>query len=107
MSIIRSGRKTFYTCMANDIYANKEISFKAKGVLGHLQSLPPDWKIYIEQLSTVSSDGIVAVRSAIDELIKYGYIIKKQLRNGNQFAGYEYIAYDTPQPIENIDNSED
>lgn len=53
---------------------DKRLSYKARGVLYYLLSKPDNWKGQIFDLVSMSEkDGISAVKSAIKELVKFGY----------------------------------
>lgn len=80
------------------------ISWKAKGILVYLLSLPDDWKIYESELSTHSCDGIKSTRSGIKELIKAGYIVRQKKRTKGRFMGYEYIVYEHPTVMPKTEN---
>ena len=82
--------------MINKEFLNDErLSAKAKGILTYLLSLPDDWKIYGEEITTHFADGVKSINSGIKELIKYGYIIRHQLRGEKgQFLNYEYCVYE-------------
>jgi len=47
----------------------------------YLLSLPEDWKIYVDEIVKHSTDGEAGLRSALKELIKYGYIKFERKRN--------------------------
>ena len=87
--------------MINKQFLNDErLSWKAKGILTYLLSMPDDWQIYENELVKHSKDGITSLKSGIKELIELGYIIRKQLRNEKgQFKGYEYCVYEIPAEI--------
>ena len=57
------------------------MSWKAKGLMTYLLSLPEDWKIYVDEIVKHSTDGEAGLRSALKELIKYGYIKFERKRN--------------------------
>lgn len=74
MKIIRKDKKDNFTTIDNAYLQNKKLSFKAKGIMTYILSLPDDWVIYIDQLIATSKDGEGSFRSGLDELIKAGYI---------------------------------
>ena len=85
-----------YTVIDNKALQDNSISWKAKGVLSYLLSLPDDWKIYLEELTEHTTDGITATRSAVQELIKAGYITRNQLKDDKgRFDSYEYVIHET------------
>lgn len=77
------------------------LSWKAKGLLAYLLSLPDDWTVRERDLAKRSKDGRDSTRSGIQELIKYGYVIRKRLHDENgKFDGWETIVYEVPQQVE-------
>lgn len=78
---------------------DKKLSWKAKGILSYLMSLPNDWKIYLSEISRHSSNGKESLRSGIIELIERGYIDRFENRNKKgQIKGYTYFVYEKPKP---------
>lgn len=84
---------------------DKSLSWKAKGLLCYMLSKYDNWKFYDTELVRHSADGITALRSAIGELKKAGYIVKRKIRNTKgQIIQHETIVYERPQPDhENLD----
>ena len=96
--ITRKKRKDNFTLINNDIFKRKDLSWKAKGLLCHLISLPDDWQIYVSQLSDVSKDGKESTANGIKELIKAGYILRRIERDEKgKFKGYDYLVSDEPE----------
>lgn len=88
------------TCI-NDV----RLSWKAKGILGYLLSLPDDWQIYQTELVKHSADGIKSLASGLKELENYGYLKKEYLRNEKgQFIGYNYSVYEVPTETPKAEN---
>ena len=80
-----------YIIMNKTILNDNQISWKAKGILAYLLSLPDDWQIYESEVASHSSDGLDSLSSGIKELIEQGYINRERKRNDNgQLKGYEY-----------------
>ena len=73
---------------------NSGLSWKAKGLLSFLLSLPDDWEINIEHLKTVSTDGKESTAKGIQELMKAGYIVRQNKREKGQFKGFDYSVYE-------------
>ncbi len=59
---------------------NKELTLKAKGLLSQMLSLPEDWDYTLAGLSQINREKIDAIREAIKELEKAGYIKRRQGR---------------------------
>lgn len=95
MAVLRKEKKNNFTIIDNAIFKDYALSYKAKGLLCQMLSLPDGWEWSIEGLTKLSSDGISAVRSALDELERAGYFRRRQVRKGNRIAGIEYIISET------------
>ena len=90
-----------YTTIDNAIFKDTRISFKAKGLLTTMLSLPPTWNYTIEGLSKLSKDGKDSIKTAMKELENYGYLERKQTRNDNgSFCDLEYFVYEKPHTKE-------
>ncbi len=91
----RSGKN--FTIVNNHYLDNKELSFKAKGLLTYLLRLPDTWKINIADLVKRSIDGRDSITSAINELINNNYCLRFQVRTEKgQFDSYDYVISDIP-----------
>ena len=74
MAVFRVERNTGYTVMSNHHLRNKELSLKAKGLLSQMLSLPEDWDYTLAGLSYINREKIDAIREAVRELERAGYI---------------------------------
>ena len=81
MAVFRVERTTGYTVMSNHHLRNKELSLKAKGLLSQMLSLPEDWDYTLAGLSYINRESIDAIRTAVWELEKAGYITRRQGRD--------------------------
>ena len=59
------------------IQKESDISWRALGLLTYLVSLPQDWSISIERLGKIRAEGRDAVRTAMNELVIAGYVVKR------------------------------
>lgn len=73
------------------------LSFKARGILDYLLSKPDHWEANIDELVKAGPDGKAAVRAGVDELIKFGYIARVQVRKDGKIAGWRLDTYETPE----------
>lgn len=97
---IVKNNKNPYTMINNHLLHDSNLSWKAKGILAYLLSLPDDWKVYETELVKHSRDGIDGLRSGINELIENGYIHRTRSRcDRGKFGGYEYSVYEVPNHI--------
>ena len=63
-----------YTVIGNEAAQDSSLSWKARGLLIYLLSLPRDWNIRLSELARHATDGIDSTRKAMDELLNAGYI---------------------------------
>ena len=101
MAVFRVERNKGYTVMSNHHLRNKELSLKAKGLLSQMLSLPEDWDYTLAGLSYINRESIDAIRTAVWELEKAGYITRRQGRDEKgKMTAIEYTIYEQPQPPE-------
>jgi len=87
-----------YSIIPNAIINNPNLSYKAKGILIYLISKPDGWEVKLEDIAKHSKDGLDAVRSGVNELVKAGYIIRRRIRNKDgKMAGWESLVYEETQ----------
>ena len=99
MAVFRVERNKGYTVMSNHHLRNKELTLKAKGLLSQMLSLPEDWDYTLAGLSHINRESIDAIRTAIWELEKAGYITRRQGRDEKgKMTAIEYTIYEQPQP---------
>ena len=99
MAVFRVERTTGYTVMSNHHLRNKELSLKAKGLLSQMLSLPEDWDYTLKGLSLINREKIDAIREAIRELERAGYIVRSRERDEKgRLRGADYVIFEQPQP---------
>ncbi len=98
MSVFRIEKNKNYTVMSNHHLRNKELSLKAKGLLSQMLSLPENWDYTLAGLSRINKESIDAIRTAVWELEKAGYIKRQKGRDEKgKMTAIEYIIYEQPQ----------
>lgn len=68
MSVFRVKKITIILYLANYHLRDKDLSFKAKGLLSYMLSLPEDWDYSLNGLASVSKEGIKVMKNIISEL---------------------------------------
>ena len=97
MAVFRVERNKGYTVMSNHHLRNRELSLKAKGLLSQMLSLPEDWDYTLAGLSYINRESIDAIRTAVWELEKAGYIRRNQSRDDKgKMAEMVYTIYEQP-----------
>ena len=96
-TVFRVEKTANYTVMSNTHLKDRRLSYKSKGLLSVILSLPPDWYYTITGLSVIAADGVDSVKTAIKELEQYGYVSRTQLRDERgRMAQNEYRVYENP-----------
>ena len=104
MAVFRVERNAGYTVMSNHHLRNKNLTLKAKGLLSQMLSLPEDWDFTLAGLSYINREKIDAIREAIRELEKAGYIVRSRERDEKgRLRGADYVIYEQPkQPTSDL-----
>ena len=97
MAVFRVERTNNYTVMSNYHLRDKTLSLKAKGLLSLMLSLPETWDYTLAGLARISLEGKDAIRAAVVELEKAGYIPRSQTTDkAGKFSSNEYIILEYP-----------
>lgn len=92
MAVIRVNKTKDYTVMSNTHLKDKNLSLKAKGLLSIMLSLPDGWNYSVEGLISICKEGERAVKSTLEELKKYKYLVTTKLYpNQTESKRIEYI----------------
>ena len=78
MAVFRVERTRDYTVMSNCHLRDRRLSLKAKGLLSQMLSLPEDWDYTLTGLAGINRESKDAIRSAVNELERAGYIRRRQ-----------------------------
>ena len=99
MTTIRvdKNRENPYVMIDKTTVQDKTLSWKARGILAYLLSLPDNWVVYISEMKNHAPDGEASLRSGMHELETAGYLTKSQERNDTgTFGGYNYTVHEIP-----------
>ncbi|MFE0477794.1 hypothetical protein ACFW2V_39995 [Streptomyces sp. NPDC058947] len=86
-----------FTQVANALFRDGRLSFKAKGIFGYLSTHRSGWQVTVADLVRVGPDGREAVRSGLQELERHRYLIRERLRRPDGTLG-EIIYCITDRP---------
>lgn len=100
--IIRVDKKDNFVVLDKAFLNNKELSWKAKGILAFMLSKPNDWTFYIEELIKHSTDGERSFRAGFKELTEKGHVVRKPVRKGQRIERWETIVYETSQHCRSV-----
>lgn len=102
MAELKKNLQAGYTHVNNEIFHDKNISYKAKGLFCQMLSLPENWDFKENSIKALATDGISSVRAGLKELMEKGYLVRKPIREGNLIVDWEYTLIDCPRNLENL-----
>jgi hypothetical protein len=79
----------------NCLLNNPNISFKAKGLYGYIQSKKEGWDFSAERIAKQSKESVDSVKAGLVELETYGYLQRVKLHNDKGYFEIEYILHAT------------
>jgi len=98
MPRIRKEHASNYTVVGNELIQNTALSWKARGIIIYLLSMPENWEFNLSDLENRATEGRAALRSGIDELKEAGYIrIEKDRAGHGRFDGYTWWVFEEPK----------
>ena len=97
MAIIRVEKQGNFVSIDKTCIEDSRLSYKAKGLHTYLMIRPDNWKPILAQLSNVSTDKQGSVRSGMKELEKYGYIVRRPIKDNGKIVDWEHTVYEKPQ----------
>lgn len=99
MSFVRTvKRENPFIQLDKDFIGNGELSLKATGLLTYFLSKPDGWQIRLKDVKNRFKDGETSIRSALNELMKVGYVYRDRERvEDGTFGDYLYSVYERPE----------
>ena len=99
MSVFKIEKTKDYTIMSNYHLRDKSLSYKAKGLLSFMLSLPEDWDYSLNGLVAISKESRDGIRSILKELQEQHYLEIEKYRNDKGLFEYNYLIYEIPHYI--------
>ena len=96
MQVFRVEKNKNYTTMSNYHLRDKKLSYKAKGLLSFMLSLPDTWDYSMNGLVSISKENIGSIRTILHELEENRYLIRSRYQNNKGQFQYEYSIYEYP-----------
>lgn len=94
--MVHKDRAGGYLTVSNRPLRDGALSLKAKGLFAVMASLPPEWQFSVRGLAAICKEGRDAVRSALLELERAGYLRRTPRRCEGRSAGWEYELFERP-----------
>ncbi|MFD5425503.1 hypothetical protein [Streptomyces sp. NPDC127084] len=90
-----------FTQIANALFRDARMSFKAKGIFGYVSTHRNGWQVTVTDLVRMGPDGREAVRNGLRELEAHGYLIRERLRRPDGTLGeIVYCITDRPATLD-------
>lgn len=109
--IVRVEKNGNYTVMNRTALQDTRLSWKAKGIIAYMLSMPDDWVFYMDELMTHATDGKTSFQNGMRELKECGYVERRPVREGQRIKSWETIVHEIPrnslqtdfQQVENLE----
>ncbi len=105
----RANKTRDYTVINNTFIRDTGLSWKAKGVMTYLLSLPDNWEIRLSEVKNHATDGKDSLYSAVKELKEKGYLvyIKERNEKGGFTGKVIYERHEIPIPQDQRNKKKD
>ena len=100
MSVFKIEKNNNFTVMSNYHLKDRNLSYKAKGLLSFMLSLPDDWDYSLAGLCSISKESKDGIRSILKELQEHQYLEIEKVRGNRGYFEYNYLIYEIPHCIE-------
>lgn len=109
MPVFKIEKNQNYIVMSNHHLRDRNLSYKAKGLLSFMLSLPDDWDYSLAGLCSISKESRDGIRSILKELQEYHYVEIEKVRGNKGYFEYNYLIYEIPHfiDLENEQNNPD
>jgi hypothetical protein len=96
--IIRSAHTANYFVAQNEYVRDRRLSAQARGLMTNLLTRPDNWVINIKFLCAEMRMGVVRVKKTLQELERYGYLIRSRTRDAiGRFIGSDHLIVESPK----------
>jgi hypothetical protein len=100
MSVFKIEKSKDYTIMSNYHLRDRNLSYKAKGLLSFMLSLLDDWDYSLAGLCSISKESRDGIKAILNELKEYHYLEIEKVRGEKGYFEYNYLIYEKPHFIE-------
>lgn len=99
ISVFKIEKTKGYTIMSNYHLKDRSLTYKAKGLLSFMLSLPSDWDYSLKGLCAISKESRDGIRSILKELQEHHYLEIEKTRGDKGYFEYNYLIYEIPHFI--------
>lgn len=100
MIIVRGHQPHGFAILPNAMLEDGVLSLRARGLLGYLLSRPEGWETDSDRLARskhATRDGRDAIRTALDELVDAGYLVRSKQQDARGRWATKSFVY--PDPV--------
>lgn len=83
-----------FTQLPNSWIRDRQVSLKARGLLGMLMSFEPGFTVTIAQLASDGHGGKDLIRGAVEELEQAGYLVRRPRHKGGRYTADDWELTD-------------
>lgn len=94
--IIRVEKSNNFSVINNEFLRRDDLSWKAKGIMAYLLTLPDDWTVYTEEIAKHSKDGRDGFLAGWRELKKHGYVERFPVKEAGKIVRWETVVRENP-----------
>ncbi|MEU6653371.1 hypothetical protein ABZ904_29035 [Streptomyces sp. NPDC046900] len=88
-----------FTQIANELFRDSRLSFKAKGIFGYVSTHRDGWQVTVAELVRRGLEGVDAVTTGLKHLERHGFLYRTRERNPDGTLGQAlYFITDLPAP---------
>ena len=103
MTIVRSPRlERDFTILPNRALRDPYLSYRARGILAYVLSMPDNWRTSSETLARQGVEGRDAIRAAMTELIDAGYVRRVKSQDDRGRFTTELHFFETPRRVNSL-----
>jgi hypothetical protein len=95
-TIVRAPKVKEFVRVLNAVFADKRLSWEARGLLGYLLSKPDNWTVRMSDLIRQGPAGYHKVRRIVRELEKWGYMRRRRIRRQDGTFTWGTVVYEDP-----------
>lgn len=98
MMILRNTIRDKYTVLCAEIFKDKRLNLRDRGLLCSMLSLPDNWEFSEQGLVKIFPDGLSSIKSGLKTLEECGYLERKRVRNADgTLDRAEWHVYESPR----------
>ena len=91
-----------FTTIHNTMLRDMRLGMTERGLLLTMLSLPDNWNFSIKGLSCILPDGATKIGTALKNLAKTGYLVRRRIYAEGKITDWEYTFSD--EPMDDVEN---